>query len=259
MQTFALPTGFLLRITYFIKIQTRFIAMTKRILLYIPVVVLGILLLACKNKNESTETANVTAPGVGAGERPQGSGGQTMLPEKIDTAFGLKGCDRAGFRNIKDKIREFTYDGYRVRLVKRDNEAGENIEVIIDSTGRSLLVPNVEATYFAGGAFGHIFVDIGSDPEVRDILVYNLKRGSLAQVYRERYCVAGETFVSSNGGLWFYCPVDEMVVNKKPECPEQAEWLNKGLKVGYGQKYLYDLLNRGLTRKSEFICLPFKK
>ena len=235
--------------------------MKKRILLFLPaVVILVCLALACKSKkehNSAPEEGLISRENGRGGGRTLGDGAVSNLPEeKPDTLFGIEGCDRPGFRALTPKVHEFIYQGYRVRVTQRDDEAGEKLEVFIDSTGASLEVPTVEPTFFRGGARAHIFVDIGTAPDSREIVVYNLKRGTLAQVYRERYCVDGQTYVSQNGGFWFYCPVPESEVAKKPDCPDKETWAKQGLGTAYGQRYIYDMVNRGLTRKSEFICVP---
>lgn len=262
MQTFAASDGARRALRDFYYFQTCFPPMKKRMLLLLPVLaLLAGLALACKNKKENTNAPEEIISlegGRGAG-RPLGSGETSSLPpEKPDTLFGFEGCERPGFRALTPKVHEFIYQGFRVRITQRDDEAGEKLEVFIDSTGASLAIPTVEATFFRGGARGHIFVDVGTGPDVRDIILYNLKRGTLAQVYREQYCPDGETFVSQNGGFWFYCPVADSEVTKKPDCPDKEMWAKNGLRTAYGQRYVYDMVNRGLTRKSEFICVPMQ-
>ncbi|MBL7774606.1 MAG: hypothetical protein JNK89_01310, partial [Saprospiraceae bacterium] len=43
-----------------------------------------------------------------------------------------------------------------------------------------------------------------------------------------------------------------------PNCPDREAWEKKGLRVGFGQRYMYHMANRGLTRKSEFVCAPLQ-
>ena len=110
-------------------------------------------------------------------------------------------------------------------------------------------VPDVEATYFRGFSRGHFFVDIGKDPYVRDIIIYSLQKGVLSQVYRTPYIVADTPFVA-NGTFWFFRPVEQSEVPEKFECPDGDD------NVVFGQRYLYHMINRGLTRKSEYTCSP---
>ena len=73
-----------------------------------------------------------------------------------------------------------------------------------------------------------------------------------------RMAFAGEMEVNGNGNVRFYMPTEESEVIKIPKCPEKAKWEKDGLKVVYGQLCLYNLVQRSLTRKSEYMCIPLK-
>jgi hypothetical protein len=199
---------------------------------------------SCKNK--ATETQSETA-----GDVP------IMLEEKTDSLVGFEGCSRAGFKMLSPQVHEFKYQYYTFRITNKEDGA-ESIEVRIDSTGRRFKVPDVEPTFFRGAVRGHFFVDVGTAPGVREMIVYSLTRETLSQVYRTQYLLEEPPFVHENGNLWFYVPVPESEVTKEPNCPDKAAWLKKDLTVGYGQRYLYNMVERGLTRKSEFICAPLQ-
>lgn len=232
--------------------------MKNRILLYFAGALIASLTLFCKNGNTSAN--NEAAPmGMGSGMRREGAANDTSKMSQIspvtDSLFGFKGCERAGFRTYPPNIREFKYQNFTVRLTPKEG-TGEKIQVIIDSIGKSLDVPDVEPTFFNGAVRNNVLVRVDNGPNDQELIVYNLDRNTLAQNYRTRYC--GELFIASSGTMWFYYPVEEKDVTKMPECPEREEWEKKGLHVGYGQRYMFNLPKRGLTKKSEFACIPLK-
>ncbi len=218
--------------------------LTNQTRVYFFVILTAMAVGSCKNK--ATETQSETA-----GDAP------VMLEEKTDSLMGFEGCSRAGFKMLSPQVHEFKYQYYTFRITTKEDGA-ESIDVRIDSTGRRFKVPDVEPTYFRGAARGHFFVDVGTAPGIRELIVYSLTRETLSQVYRTQYLLEEPPFVHENGNLWFYVPVPEGEVTKEPNCPDKAAWLKKGLKVGYGQRYLYNMVERGLTRKSEFICAPLQ-
>lgn len=218
--------------------------MTKQTLVYFTVLLTAITVSNCKNKATENQSKSSGDAAV-------------MLPEKTDSLMGFEGCSRAGFKMLSPQVHEFKYQDYTFRITNKEDGA-ESIEAVLDSTGRRFKVPDVEPTYFRGAARGHFFVDVGTAPDVRELIVYSLTRESLSQVYRTQYLLEEPPFVAESGSLWFYVPVPESEVAKELNCPDKADWLKKDLKVGYGQRYLYNMVNRGLTRKSEFICAPLQ-
>ncbi len=233
--------------------------MKNHVLLYFAVAALASTLIFCKNGNTNTTSTENSATGISTGNWRDGASTDTskptLPPTVTDSLFGFKGCERAGFRSVPPNIREFKYQNFSVQITPNES-GGEHIQVIIDSLGRRLLVPDVEPTVFSGAVRNHILVDVSTGPDQHELILYDLKRGTLAQTYRTRYC--GELFIASSGTIWFYYPVEEKDVTKMPDCPEKEEWVKKGMHVGYGQRYMFNLPTRGLTKKSEFTCIPVK-
>ena len=220
--------------------------MKKHILWYLAVLFIAGTMLYCKNGNTGTQPDRGKATEATSAKLPAA---------RTDSLFGIEGCERAGFQALSAKVRKFTYQNFSVQITDQDTP-GEKIQVIMHSNGKVLDVPDGEPVYFAGAARDHIFIDVGTGPDKRELIIFNLKLRTLAQTYRTPYY--GDLSVASNGTLWFYAPVDEKEVTKKPDCPEKEEWLKKGQSIGYGQRRLFNLPTRGLTRKSEFICIPLQ-
>jgi len=215
--------------------------MTKQNVLFLAAILFALTGTACKNKagDKSPEAADA------------------LPAERTDSLVGFEGCQRAGFKVLSPQVHEFKYQHYTF-LITRKEDGTERIEARIDSLGRPFKLADVEPTFFMGSVRGHFFVDVGTGPDIRELIVYSLGKQTLSQVYRTSYLAAEPPFVSENGHLWFYVPVPENEVGKMPDCPDKADWVEKGFSIGYGQRYLYNLVVRGLTRKSEYICVPLQ-
>lgn len=216
--------------------------MMKNTLVYVSVFFLALTILACKTKGEQGENSKANLPAM-----------------RTDSLVGFEGCNRAGFKAISENVFEYKYQYYTFRTTIKEDGA-ELIEFTIDTIGKKFAkVSDLEPTYFRGCVRGHFFVDIGTAPDVREMIIYSLQNGVMSQVYRVPYLVKYPPFIASNGQFYFFRPVDEAEVSTMPECPDKEAWLEKGLKVGYGQRYMYNLVNRGLTRKSEFVCASLQQ
>ncbi|MCC6463475.1 MAG: hypothetical protein IT260_23595 [Saprospiraceae bacterium] len=211
--------------------------MMKNVLLYASACVLAAILCFCKNTTTTTNEATTAAE---------------AWPDRTDSLFGFKGCERAGFRAISATEREFTYQHTMVRVSDKKDDAGQNIEIFpLDSVAKKMNVLDEGALFFQGIVRNHMLIDVGTGPDQRELIIYNL--GRPAKMYQTAY--VGDIEIASNGNLRFLLPVEESEVSKMPECPEKEEWLKQGLRVGYGQVCLFSLVNRSLTRKSEFQCV----
>lgn len=211
----------------------------KQALLFASALLLAGVLFNCKNNPGGT--ANAAA----ASEIPQ---------ERPDSMFGIKGCDRAGFKPISATEHEFIYQDFTVHISPKE-EGGENIRVIrTDSATTDLEIVHEEPTIFAGAARGQILLEEGTGPENQKLVVYHVKRKGL--MFRMAFC--GDMEVTPSGNVRFYTPTEASEVPELPDCPDKEKWEKQGLKVGYGQLCLFSLVNRSLTRKSEYICVPLK-
>lgn len=220
--------------------------MTKHIQFYFSIALLALIILACKNASSDKSADGQDSAPLASYPGP-----------RTDSVAGFQGCERAGFKALSPQLNEFKYQNYTFQMNKKEGE-GETVEITIDSSGTKFKLPEVEANYFRGVSRDHFFVDIGTDPEIRDVIVYSLNKEVLTLVYRTAYLVKYPPTVA-NGSLLMYVPVEESEVSKMPACKDKDAWLKDGKRIGYGQRYMYHMQNRGLTRKSEFVCAPLSK
>lgn len=219
--------------------------MKKYWLFCLPVVGLILLSMACKNSGT---------------EKTSGEAGEVALPaSRNDSLMGWKGCDRAGFQALSATEHEFQYQFFKVNLKNRENLPGYSVEITLADSTKSFRLPSVEEYYFLGSTQNHLFFNLGPEGPTRTMVIYKLEGTSLKKVYQGDYSTFNPPFIA-NGNIWYYSPVeDEAEVTKKPECPERDSLVREGFGVKYAQRHLYNLVNRGLTRKSEFICIPVKE
>lgn len=177
----------------------------------------------------------------------------TPLPAgKLDTVAGFKGCEKASWSPLTTNSEEFIYQHYTVVITRSENLPGEQITVRRDSGRADFNIPVPEAAYFKGICRNKLFVDVGTGPDGRELIVFDLDKK--LQFYNSLYC--GEPQVIQSERLYFMMPVDEKEVTRIPDCPEKEQWLKDGLSVGYGQRCILNLVVRSLTRKSEWACVP---
>lgn len=177
---------------------------------------------------------------------------------KADSIHGFEGCETAGYMALSDTTREFVYQKYLIRIKDRQGEPGEKIDIVLLPDSIRLSLPAVGEGYFSGLAYGHFFVDIGTAPDLRELVLYRIQPDGIFQVYQTKYYPEPAPFVSGNGGIWFYAPIEEGDMVMMPDCPDREKWIKDGLRVGYGQRIIYDLKVRMLTRKSEYVCVPLQ-
>lgn len=181
----------------------------------------------------------------------------TFPYEKADSLFGFEGCDKGLYRADSAEAFEIYYGVYRVQAKYNPDAPGQEIVAIIDSTGQRLAFPPVdEGGYFQGKWRNFFFVDLGTAPDVRKLNIYKEENGILYQVHQTEYLPHEAPIVSVTGSLWYYSPIEEADMQEKPNCPDAEQWRKEGLRVGYGQRRLFDLQQRMLVRKSEYTCVP---
>lgn len=212
--------------------------MMKHVLFYASAILLTSPLLFCQNN-------------------PAANSASDVLPsERNDSLYGLKGADRAGFQPRSKTERDFIYQDFTVKVKDKEDGAGQDIQIIRTDTTTTdtMTITHEEPTYFRGAARGNILLEEGTGPENRKLVVYQIKRRALMF----RYAYAGDMEVTSNGSVRFYTPTPESEITKMPKCPDKEKWEKEGKKVVYGQLCLYNLVQRTLTRKSEYMCIPLK-
>lgn len=202
----------------------------------------------CENK-----TARTGSYGNATGENT--SGASTELPPgKNDSLAGFPGCERAAWSPLTTNSEEFIYQHYVVKITRPQDGSGEEIVVKRDSGRADFTIPIHEGGRFYGISRNRLFVDAGTGPNNREVYVYDLDR--MLQLFGTPYC--GDLQIVQSEKIRYLVPVEEQDVVKMPECPEKSEWEKKGLRVGYGQRCLFNFVNRSLTRKSEWECVPLQ-
>lgn len=208
--------------------------------------VLVLLFESCENK-----TATIgNLPPVGEKNLTPGS----LPPGKSDSLAGFRGCERGAWSALSADSEEFIYQHYVVVIKRKANGMGEELTVRRDSGRADFVIPMPENGYFHGVCRNKLFVDAGTGPDKRDLFIFDLDK--MTQTFTTPYC--GELRIVQSERLWFYLPVEESEVTKKPECPQQEEWSKNGWSVGYGQVCIFNFMNRSLTRKSEWACVPLQ-
>lgn len=209
------------------------------------VVTLALLLGGCQPTNKPVKPGDTSAEKI------------NFPVEKSDSLFGFQGCDKGRYRADSIGSFELVYSDYRVQVKTPSFGQGQEIVFIVDSTGLRLPVPPLEeGGYFRGKWRNFFFVDLGTNPDLRKLNVYKEDKGGLYQVFQTEYLPYEAPVVSSSGSLWFYAPIEEAAVREKPYCPDAEEWRKQDLSIGYGQRQLFDMTQRMLVRKSEYICVP---
>ena len=180
----------------------------------------------------------------------------TPLPQgKLDSLAGIKGCDRATWSPLTTNSEEFIYQHYTVVITRHGDQPGEQITVKRDSGRADFVIPMPEnGGFFSGVSRSKLFVDEGTGPDGRKFTVYDLDKQ--VQFFSSPYC--GEPQIIQGERIYFLLPVDEKEVTRIPDCPEKEQWTKDGLKVGYGQRCILNLVVRSYTRKSEWACVAMQ-
>jgi hypothetical protein len=168
----------------------------------------------------------------------------------VDTMIGFLGCDRPSVIHPSPNEALYQYQHFSVEVSPLASEAGERIQVN-NEQGKVLEVPKDNAPFFAGIRGNHLFVDRGTGPDGREIVIYDLSKRGME--FQGKYT---DTVRIVNNQVWIWEPVATASVTKEVVCPNQEEWTKNGLQVGYAQRTLYHLVNRSITRKSEYKCVP---
>ena len=202
---------------------------------------LALIFCFCKNQPVQPETKP-------AGETP------TSLSIAADSLAGFKGVDPAQFTRTSPGSAEYRYQRYVVKVMPRPDRPGQNILAMPAEGAKPFAVPTLENCFFAGIYRDHLFLDIGTGPGGREFVIFNLKKNT--SEYQTLYI--GEPEILPNGRLLFLLPTAEKDVTKMPECPDRADWEQKGLSIGYGQVCFYSLDKDVVIKKSEWRCLPLQ-
>jgi hypothetical protein len=174
---------------------------------------------------------------------------------RIDTIFGMQGMDMVSMRMISSTEMEYKSPKYTIRTASVEGTAGESIIVSApEYGGQDYVIPNTESNFFMGISGHNLVVDKGTGPDGRKMEIHDLKLRGLS--WQAAY--VDTAFVVNNAKLWYWTPVPEDKVTDTLDCPQKADWLAKGLRVGYAQRQIFNLEHRAVVTKSEFKCVPMQ-
>ncbi len=213
-------------------------------LLFVPL--LALIFLSCKNQTASPESKPAAGASVAADT--------TVFTVARDTLVGFKGMDRCGYTRPAAGECEFQYRHYTIKTADLKDEPGQSISIMNLDTKSGFSVPSGLNGFFAGISQDILCVDIGTGPDMREMVLFNLK--TMKPVLKTSY--VGEPEVLDIGKLWYLKPADEKTITKMPDCPDRSEWEKQGLRVGYGQVCLNSLSANTEVRKMEWRCVPLQ-
>jgi hypothetical protein len=162
-----------------------------------------------------------------------------------DTLIGIKGFEKA----IILAPNSYKYTNSSVNITPDGTGIGEDIKV--DNT----TIKNEDAFTFYGIYKRLVFIDNGTSPNNRELVIYDLDAKNI--VYRTLY----ESEISlTNNIIKFIHPIDLTRVRlKKPiKCPEQSKWKNSGLSIGYGADTYLNLETMQDSSAEEMTCFPMQ-
>lgn len=188
-------------------------------------------------------------------------GASEKAPEKaalpygtaVDTAYGWRGMDMVSMKIVSDSITEFKSPKYTVKALTAKDAAGASF--IVSAEGMvDYVIPNLGGYHFMGISGDNLFIDAGTGPDGREILIYSM--ALRAKSWQAPY--VDTPFVVSNLKLWYYTPVPAEQVKDTVDCPHKAEWEAQGLRTGYGKLQIFQFVGRSLVSKPEYKCVPMQ-
>lgn len=204
---------------------------------------------ACQN--QTSASANETKTETTANANSSDSPAQTD-PQQVGM-FGIRGSEKPAVKQISPSENEYTYQKYIVRTSTTAGKVGETIAVTpVGGTGDTYLIANGDAYVFAGIWGKYLFVDNGTGPSRRQLIVFDLeKRKPDHAVF-----VVETEVIDAMGKLWYWKTAAVETIEKKPDCPEKEQWEKEGLQVQYGQREIFICTSGAVIGKSEFKCFP---
>ncbi len=112
------------------------------------------------------------------------------------------------------------------------------------------LIKNRDADYFFGLYRHFLFLDSGTGPDGRQLIVYNLKEEK--KIFQSEYY---EPISIDKQGIVSFWQTSETLATEK-NCKEINEWLSEGLGAAIEQKVLLRLSDLNLVVTNETRCAP---
>jgi len=188
-------------------------------------------------------------------DKPASGQSENLPPPNPDTLVGIRGTDNCGYSPRSKDTTDFFYQKYKVSIVRTPGTP-EQVVSVSDQAGQDPFMLKLGDDYtFMGLSRDFVFFSQGTAPDIRQIIIYNIEER--IPIFQETYC--DSLFLSSNGKLWFWTPIDKSAVRELPACPDSAQWVKDGLDCGYAQRRMFDPVSNSLVAKSEYICFARQK
>ena len=173
------------------------------------------------------------------------------MPMPKDTIVGIKGCDTAQMEETKDG-KTYIYTSYKVSTLYSKKGVGEDISIVTDGKKDVFTIKNANAHHFYGIKQDLVFVDNGTVPNGRTVLIYDLKKQSL--IHEAAY----EADMSIDEGKMTYkTPIDTRNIRLMASvCPDKDKWEKQGLGAGYAMFMKFNLTTKEVVSTGEYTCFP---
>ena len=170
-----------------------------------------------------------------------------------DTLIGIKGCELAKCENTLNGI-NYSYTQIKVSVIPSEDGVGEEIYIADAVKKDTFWIENIEAHHFAGVKQDLLFVDNGTAPNGRSVLIYDINQKKL--LYKRRY--EAELNINENK-LNYLTPVDTRRIRLSADvCPNKDKWEKQGLGVGYGKYMAFDLATKEEIELGAYGCYPIQ-
>lgn len=199
---------------------------------------LSILILAsCETQQTGLPIAYQTKTGRSKGEVP----------------VGMKGSDNAKFEETKIGKR-YIYADIQVTVTPSEDGVGEEIHVVSLGQKDTFWLENIEAHHFFGVKNNFLFVDNGTGPNGRTIVVFDLT--TRQNIHEARY----EKDISIQANKMTYlAPIDTRNIRLRDTvCPDKDKWEKQGLSAGYAQYVEFDFQTKEEKQTGNYSCYPIQ-
>ena len=176
-----------------------------------------------------------------------------MLIQK-DTIIGIKGCDAATQIEETKDGKVYQYSSYKVSTLPTKKGAGEDISILEADKKDVFNIKNTDAHHFLGIKQNLAFVDNGTSPNGRSVLIYDLKTQAL--VHQAAYEADMKIEESK---LVYKTPIDTRNIRLMASvCPDKDKWEKQGFGVGYAMIMVFNLTTKEVISTGEYTCFPIQ-
>lgn len=177
---------------------------------------------------------------------------KNVLPQH-NTLVGIKGSELAKITETK-LGKTYIYPETQVMVIPSEDGVGEEIYVVSAGQKDTFWIENIEAHHFFGIKNNFLFVDNGTGPNGRTIVVYDLK--TRQNIHEGRY----EKDISLNESKMTYLsPIDTRNIRLRDSvCPDKDKWEKQGLSAGYAQYIEFDFRTKEATETGNYSCYPIQ-